>query len=643
MEARNQKVIFVLAGIAILLAAIDIYQWKKNMISKNQPVEVPITLERNGIDSKYKWNLADIYPTQDDFNRDLATAQAGIKEFPKFSGTLNSDENIKKALDIYYALSQKVSRIGSYAHLFSDQDTRSAEGMSMRKTAELLGADFGQAGSFIDPELLRLPKSQLETLAENPQFKDYHMLLVDLIRNKDHILSNQEESLLAQTSIIQGSGYNIYNTFINSDLKYPEVKLSDGQKLELTQSLFEKYRENPNREDRRIVFEAFLGTLGKYQNSFAQMLSAQVDANIFSARTRKFDSALQASLFGSNVPTSVYEKIIEEINANLPVLDDYLALKKKILGLNQMDYYDLYAPVTGGLKDTYTYEQADQIIQEALQPMGENYEKVASKVIKPGSGWIDVFPSQGKTNGAYSSAVYGVHPYILMNFNGRYNSVSTEIHELGHTMHSYYSMTNQPYPESEYSIFVAEIASTFNENLLLENRLKQETDKDKKIALLGESLETMRTTVFRQALFAEFEYKIYQAAENKIPLTPEFLNRTYLDLVKKYYGQEKGVIGVDDAVGPEWAYVPHFYYNFYVYQYVSGYLIGLALSERVLGGDTAIRDAYIEKVLKNGGARYPLDQLKDVGIDLTSDDMYQADFKVFQKRIEQLKELTNQK
>jgi oligoendopeptidase F len=650
MEEKKRKLILEVAAVSLaIIATVSIIykirsNWKsQNPVSQNQSADkADETPERSAIEEKYKWNLADIYSTQADFDKDVEVARAKIEEFSQLNGTLSSDEKIKAALDKYYALSKKISHISSYAYMTYDQDTRDAEGARLKKIAENLGTDLGKASAFLDPELLNLPKEHLEALENSPSFKDYRMHITNLLRNTEHVLSNKEESLLAQSSIMQSAGYNIFSTFIDGDLKYPEIKLSDGQTVALTQSLFEKYRQSENHDDRKTVFENFFGTLDKYKNTFAQTLSAQVDANIFSAKARKFDSAAEAALFSENIPTSVYEKIIQNINDNLPVLQNYLELKKKLLGISDMSYYDLYAPVTSGLKDNYTYEKTESMIMDALRPMGEEYLKVASKATQAGNGWIDVYPSQGKSNGAYSNSVYGVHPYILLNFTGDYFSLSTEIHELGHTIHSYFSDANQPYINSNYSTFVAEIASTFNENLLLENRLRQETDKDKKIALLGKSLETMRTTIFRQALFSEFEYRIYQAAENNIPLTSDFLCETYLALVRKYYGDDKGVVSVADAVGVEWAYVPHFYYDFYVYQYVSGYLAGVAMSEKVFNGDTTMRDNYIEKVLKDGGSRYPLEQLKDVGIDMNADEVYREAFAIFQKRIDELKELTGQ-
>lgn len=599
------------------------------------------SVQRSRIDAKYKWNLADIYLTRAEFDQDIKSAREQIKSFSKLSGTMTDDAGIKNALENYYGLSQKIDRIGAYANMFFDQDTRAAEGAEMKKIAEILGADFESATSFLDPELLALSKAKLESLAANPDFKDYRMPIINRLRYKDHVLSAAEESLLAQGSIMQNAGYNIYNTFINGEIQFPEVEFSDGKKAALTQDLFTQYRQSANRGDRQLAFGKFFGTLNDYRNTFAQSLSSQVDANIFLAKARKFESAAQAALFSENIPVAVYERIIQEVGDNLPVLRRYLKLKKKILGLDEMKYSDLYAPATGGVEETVSYEQSCAAIKEALKPMGEDYLRIAAGAIDPGSGWVDVYPSQGKTNGAYSGAgAFGVHPYILMNFSGGYDSISTQIHELGHAMHSYYSNSAQLYPQAGYTTFAAEVASTFNENLLFEDRLKRQTDPVKKIALLGESLETMRTTIFRQALFSEFEYKIYQAAENKIPLTADYLSQTYLDLVKRYYGADSGTVAVDDSAGIEWAYVPHFYYDFYVYKYVSGYLAGLALSQKVIDGDIGIRDAYIEKVLKNGGARYPLEQLKDVGIDMSSAEVYEAAFAVFQKRITQLEELT---
>jgi oligoendopeptidase F len=601
-------------------------------------------MERDKIDPKYKWDLTALYKSTDEWKKDKDYILNNLKEFEKYRGKLKKPEDIKKVLDLYFTLMHKLYRISGYAMMAYDQDTRVSDTLALKSISEKVAADFGEATAFIEPEIVALPESTIKKMISDKNFKDYDMFLKNLLRKKSHILSRQEEELLARTSTFASAGYNIYQAFTGGELNFPEVELSTKERVQLNQANYTKYRETPVRADREKVFTEFFSTYMKYKNTLAQSLASQVDANIFYAKTKKYKSALEASIFYENIPVELYENLIKMINENLPVLHRYLQLKREILGLTDLRYYDLYAPVSGGIQDTYSYEEAIKIAEETLKPMGEEYVKVAVGALKPGSGWVDVFPNKGKRSGAYMTGDhYDVHPYMLLNYNDNYNSVSTMLHELGHAMHSYYSNKNQPFAKANYPIFVAEVASTFNENLLLEYMLSKEKDPNKRRVLLGESLETMRTTVFRQAMFSEFEYSIYKAAENKEPLTADFLNKTYLDLLKKYYGDSKGVVKIDDLYSIEWAYVPHFYYNFYVYKYVTGYIAALYLSEKVLKEGEPARKAYIENLLKGGFSDYPLKLLERAGADMNSKKPYEEAFNIFTKRIEELEKIVKGK
>ncbi len=596
--------------------------------------------ERNEIESKYKWDLTHLYKNTDEWKRDKDLILNSLKEFEKYKGKLKKPEDIKKVLDLYFNLMHKLYRISGYAMMSYDQDTRVSDTLALKSISEKVSADFGEATAFIEPELVALPETTIKKLITDKNFKDYDMFLKNLLRKKSHILSRQEEELLARTATFASAGYNIYSAFTGGELSFPEIELTTKEKVTLNQANYTKYRESPVRADREKVFTEFFSTYMKYKNTLAQSLGSQVDANIFYARTKKYKSALEASIFYENIPVELYENLIKMINENLPVLHRYLKLKQNMLGLNELRYYDLYAPITTGIQDTYSYEDAVKIAQETLKPMGEEYVKVAIEALSPGSGWTDVYPNKGKRSGAYMTGDhYDVHPYMLLNYNDNYNSVSTMLHELGHAMHSYYSNKNQVFAKANYPIFVAEVASTFNENLLLNYMLSKEKDAAKRKILLGESLETMRTTVFRQSMFSEFEYNIYRAAENKEPLTADFLNRTYLELLKKYYGDSKGVVKIDDLYAVEWAYIPHFYYNFYVYKYVTGYIAALYLSEKVLKEGENARKPYVENMLKGGFSDYPLELLKRSGADMMSKKPYEEAFNIFTKRIEELENL----
>ena len=623
---------FVVSTMIIFMAA---YQQGGTTMSKSD------IKERNQIDSKYKWELSHLYKNTEEWKKDKDFILNSLKEFERYKGKLKKPEDIKKVLDLYFTLMHKLYRISGYAMMAYDQDTRVSDSLALKSISEKVSADFGEATAFIEPEIVSLPESTIKKLISDKNFKDYDMFLRNLLRKKSHILSRVEEELLARTATFASAGYNIYSAFTGGELNFPEIELSNKERVQLNQANYTKYRESPVRADREKVFNEFFSTYMKYKNTLAQSLASQVDANIFYAKSKKYKSALEASIFYENIPVELYENLIKMINENLPVLHRYLRLKQEMLGLNDLRYYDLYAPITSGVQDTYSYEEAVKIAEETLRPMGDEYVKVAISALTPGSGWVDVYPNKGKRSGAYMTGDhYDVHPYILLNYNDNYNSVSTMLHELGHAMHSYYSNKNQVFAKANYPIFVAEVASTFNENLLLNYMLSKVSDPEKRRTLLGESLETMRTTVFRQAMFSEFEYNIYKAAENKEPLTADFLNKTYLELLKKYYGDSKGVVKIDDLYSVEWAYVPHFYYNFYVYKYVTGYIAAVYLSEKVLKEGEGARRPYIENMLKGGFSDYPLELLKRSGADMMTKTPYEEAFNVFSKRIEELEKLT---
>ncbi|MCX7958184.1 MAG: oligoendopeptidase F [Deltaproteobacteria bacterium] len=596
--------------------------------------------ERGQIDAKYKWDLTHLYKSVDEWKKDKDFILNNLKEFEKYKGKLRKPEDIKKVLDLYFRLMHRLYRISGYAMMSYDQDTRVSDTLALKSVSEKVSADFGEATAFIEPELVSLPEATIKKLINDKNFKDYDMFLKNLLRKKPHILSRQEEELLARTATFASAGYNIYSAFTGGELNFPEIELSTKERVQLNQANYTRYRESAVRSDREKVFTEFFSTYMKYKNTLAQSLASQVDANIFYAKTKKYKSALEASIFYENIPVELYENLIKMINENLPVLHRYLRLKQEMLGIGELRYYDLYAPITTGIQDVYSYEDAVKIAEETLKPMGDEYVKIAIEALRPGSGWTDVYPNKGKRSGAYMTGDhYDVHPYMLLNYNDNYNSVSTMLHELGHAMHSYYSNKSQVFAKANYPIFVAEVASTFNENLLLNYMLSKEKDNAKRRILLGESLETMRTTVFRQAMFSEFEYTIYKAAENKEPLTADFLNRTYLELLKKYYGDSKGVVKIDDLYAVEWAYIPHFYYNFYVYKYVTGYIAALYLSEKVLKEGESARKPYVENMLKGGFSDYPLELLKLSGADMMSKKPYEEAFSIFSKRIEELESL----
>jgi len=433
---------------------------------------------------------------------------------------------------------------------------------------------------------------------------------------KPHTLSEKEEKILAEASLLADGPSSIYGVFSNAEMPYPEIKLSDGTTTTLTKAEYSRYRAAPNRADREAVFGAFWGALDKFKGTFGTQLYANVKKNMFYARTRGYESSLHSALDKDNIPTQVYLALIENVTNNLDSFHRYLRLRKRMLGVETLEYSDAYAPVVKGIDLKYTYDQARKLVLDAVAPLGADYQRVVAKAFD--ERWLDVYPSPGKRAGAYSSGdAYDVHPYILLNYNGQYEDVSTLAHELGHTMHSYYSNKNQPYPTADYSIFVAEVASTFNEALLIHKMLQEIKDEDTRLSLLANYLEGIRTTVFRQTQFAEFELRMHEKAERGEPLTGDVLTALYGDILKKYYGHEKGVCHIDDLYAVEWAYIPHFYYDFYVYQYSTSFTASTALAEKILGEEKGAVEKYIA-FLSAGGSEYPIDLLKNAGVDMTT-------------------------
>jgi len=515
----------------------------------------------------------------------------------------------------------------------------------MKQVVEKVNTDFMEVTSFIQPELLTLPAATLQEMTRDRAFVDYSQYLREMARVKRHILSLPEEKLLASASLMRDTGYNAYSTFSGADLKFPTIKDEAGQPVQLTQSLFTRYRGNENRGVRKATFEAFFSTYGAYRSTLASLLSSQINANIVYANARKYRSALEAALDANNVPTAVYHNMITAVNKHLPALHRYLKLRQTLLGLPDLQYHDMYPPIVKQVEMKYSYEEARQLLARALEPMGKDYVDGLVRGLDPSSGWVDVYPNQGKRSGAYmDGSAYQVHPFVLVNFLDNYNSVSTLAHEMGHAMHSHYSNKNQPFAKADYSIFVAEVASTLNEALLMRHMLSRVEDPKQRLYLLGEQMEDFRQTVFRQAMFSEFELALYQRAEQKESLTAEAISKIYLDIVRKYYGHDKGVVQVDELYGMEWAYVPHFYYNFYVFQYVTGMTAATALAETI--GDPRKQDKarqrYVDNMLKAGASDYPIVLLKRAGVDLTTTAPYDVAMGVFSRTLAEAEKLVQQ-
>ncbi len=439
------------------------------------------------------------------------------------------------------------------------------------------------------------------------------------------------------------TGQQVHNVFTNADMPFPEVTLSTGEKVRLDASAYTKYRASPVKADRDAVFAAFWDRYGDYTRTLATTLDAHVRTHVFNRDVRKFGSSLESALFDYNIPVSVYTQLIADVHANLPTLHRYLKLRQKIMGLPALGYEDLYAPMVDKVDLQYTPEQAMALTLESFAPLGKDYVEALRKGYA--SRWVDFMPTTGKRPGAYSNTVYGVHPYQLLNFNGAWDDVSTLAHESGHSMHSYLSTASQPYATSGYSTFVAEVASTLNENLLFHHALDQAQDDRTRLFLLSSYLDTLRTTLFRQTLFAEFELRIHEMVERGEPLTNEALSKLYLGLLRQYYGHEQGVVQIAEPYGAEWAFIPHFYRNFYVYQYATSMIGGMTLAENIIGAPAVKsgraaqgRDAYLT-LLKSGSSKYPVDLLKDAGVDMTTSQPFEAAIREMNRLMDEIERI----
>lgn len=595
--------------------------------------------EREQIPVKDTWDLTRIYPTDEAWRAAKEQFAARMPKAAEFKGTLGqSPQRLAAALDTLFDLNKELSRLYVYTSLKSDQDTRVQKYQAMQQEMSKLNTDFGTATSYIEPEILRIDRAKIESwLKQEPKLAVYAHYLDDIVRRQPHTGSEAEEKLIADAGLMTGTAGDVYGIFADADFPYPSVTLSDGRTVRIDKSAFNQYRAVKNRDDRRKVMETFFDTLGKYRATFGATYNGKVNKDLFNMRARHYDSTLQAVLDQSNIPTAVYTSLISGVHANLDTFHRYLRLRRRIMGVEQLHYYDLYAPLVANVKLDYPVEEAQKHVLAAVAPLGPDYVAVMQKAMN--ERWIDLYPNPGKRAGAYSQGgAYDVHPYMLINYNGHYDDMSTLAHELGHTMQSYLSNRTQPYPKADYPTFVAEVASTFNEALLIDHMLKSIKDDDARLSLLGNYLEGIKGTVFRQAQFAEFELRAHQMAEKGEPITGESLDKLYAEITKQYYGHDKGVCIVDDYVTHEWAMVPHFYRDYYVFQYATSFTASAALSEKVLAGDKAATQRYLA-FLSAGGSKYPIDLLKDAGVDMTTSEPLELTVKKMNRIMDEMERI----
>jgi oligoendopeptidase F len=582
---------------------------------------------RKDVPEKYRWNLGDLYPDEAAWTKAKDAIGKRLPELEKLRGHLGkSPKELLAALQTMFALDLDLQRLAVYAHSLSDQDVREARPREMKSGADELATAFAAACSWVRPEILTIDAAKVRKwMKQEPKLAPYRVYLEETLRRKPHTLGAAEERVAAEAGELERAGGEVHGVLSNADLPYPTIKLSTGESVRLDAAAFTLHRQERDRADRDKVFASFFGALKTYERTMGSTLAAAVKAHLFEVRVRHYGTALDAALFQDNIPPAVYKQLLTDVHRSLPTLHRYLALRKRMLGLPELRYQDLYVPLVASVDMRFQPDEARTITLDALAPLGKDYTEALRKGFD--SRWTDYLPSTGKRSGAYSTGVYGVHPYQLLNFNGRYDDLTTLAHESGHSMHTFLSHGAQPYPTADYPIFVAEVASTFNENLLIHYMLDRAKDDGTRLFLLGTLLDGLRTTLFRQTQFAEFELAFHEQAERGEPLTGENLSKRYLELAREYYGHAKGVCKVEDVLAVEWAYIPHFYYNFYVYQYATSMIASTSLAravrEEMKAGKTTRRDAYL-KMLSSGSSKYAIDLLKDAGVDMTTSAPFDA-------------------
>lgn len=572
---------------------------------------------------KDRWNLESIYADAEAWGGDARALEKDLEAFGECEGRLGSSAGrLKGCLDRYFDLRRRLERLSSYASMKYDENTKVAASLDLKQRADILYTRFGEVTAFVDPEILAIGAGTIDRfLRQDPGLATYRHILDDILRRAPHTLSKEGEALLASASMVTGAPEDLYGILANADMPWVTFEPEPGKSMLLSQSTYSRYRGSTDRALRKRLFETFWPQWQKFQRTFGVSLYSQMKRDWFYAKSRNYPSSLAAALGNGNIPEKVYHTLIEQTNANLDTLHRYFRLRGRMLGIDDLRYYDIYPPIVDADPEI-DIEKAKRLVLEAVEPLGEEYVSVMREGF--GSRWMDVYPRPGKRSGAYmNGAVYDMHPFVLMNYNDDYDSLSTLAHEWGHALHSWLSNRNQPYHLADYSIFLAEVASTFNEDLLLDRLLKEAKDDRERLFYLGNALEQYRGTFFRQAMFAEYELKIHQAVERGESLSGERFSEIYLDLLRRYHGHDKGVMTVDDLYAIEWAYIPHFYYNFYVYQYATSIAASSLLAREVAAGDIEARERYLE-LLKSGDSDYPYELLKRAGVDLASPEPYRA-------------------
>lgn len=591
--------------------------------------------KRSEIPEQYRWRLEDIFATNDDWEKEFAAVKEAIPQIGAFAGKLGeSPATLARCLDLMFDTVARFERVIVYAFTRRDEDTTNPTYQELYDRAQRLAVELTTATSFVEPEILQLSQEQLDEYLSSQELSLYRHYLDNIVRNKPHTLSPQEEAILAAAGEMAQAPNNVFGMFNNADLKFPFIKDENGQEVEVTHGRYIRLMESKDRRVRRDAFKAMHDTYYKWRNTVAAMYSASVRNDVFYARMRKHESALHAALHADNVPVQVYTNLIDTVHSRLDLLHRYVRLRKKLLGVDELHMYDLYVPLVAEVDWEIPYEEAAETMLASMEPLGEEYVKIVRHGLE--NRWVDVLENEGKRSGAYSTSAYGVHPYILMNYENNLNNMFTLAHEFGHAIHSYLADRSQPYVYSQYTIFVAEVASTLNEHLLFHYLLQRTDSPAHRRYLINNYLDTIRGTVFRQVKFAEFEKLTHERVEGGGALTADWMSERYYELVKQYYGPD---MVADDEIAIEWARIPHFYRAFYVYKYATGLAAATALGQAILDEGRPAVERYLN-MLSRGGADYPLNLLKDAGVDMTGPEPVLQVMNVFESLLDELEKLS---
>lgn len=593
---------------------------------------------RNEVSDELKWDLSRVFKNDQEWEQEYKQVAQEIKNLSKFKGTLaKSGKELYEGITEILAINRRLEKVYVYATMSSDVDTSNTHYLGFVVKAQSLANQMSAAIAFVDPEILSIPaKTLTKFMQDEPRLENYRHRLEQITQKRPHTLPANEEKIIADAGDAMGTSANTFNVLTNSDMEYGYVQDEDGEMVQLSDGLYSLLIQSQDRNVRKNVFDVMYASYGQFKNSLASTLSGEVKAHNFNARVHKYNSAREAALSENSVPTAVYDTLIKEVNSHLDLLHRYVSLRKKILGLKDLQMYDMYVPLTGKPVLSYNFNEAKEEARKALAPLGEDYLKHVDYIFN--NRVIDVVESQNKVTGAYSGGAYDTDPYELLNWEDNLDSLYTLVHETGHSVHSWYTRNTQPYVYGDYPIFVAEIASTTNENILTEYFLDKITDPKTRAFVLNHYLDSFKGTLFRQTQFAEFEQFIHEADANGQPLTADVLDEFYGDLNQRYYGDS---VEPGGEIAMEWSRIPHFYYNFYVYQYATGFAAATALANKVVHGTDKERDAYIN-FLKSGSSDYPTEIMKRAGVDMTKADYLRDTFDTFEKRLNEFEKIVDE-